>query len=138
MKHILIIFLCFFSFIALSQTKEKNYSIDNELSKCLNKKDISNAEMCNCNISAKNSWDKELNRYYNLLMTKLPVKAKEDLKQSQKIWISYREKEFKFISTYYYEAKEGTMWYGIAEEKKMDFVKNRVLELENYFETLDY
>ncbi len=138
MKQILT--FCFFLFIATTyaQTKEKLNHIDVELKKCLNKKDISNADICNCTIAARNEWDKELNKYYKLLMSNLPKEAKEDLKLAQKNWVTYRDNEFKFILKYYYEVKEGNMWFAVSEERKMDLVKYRALELINYYETLEY
>lgn len=139
MKNIFLLLICFYSITIFSQSKKRSENpIITQLNKCLNKKDISNAEMCNCSIKARDAWDKELNKYYTLLLTKLPESAKTELKESQRQWINYRDKEFSFISKYYYEVKEGTMWYFIAENKKTDFVKDRALELEDYFETLDY
>ncbi|WP_163395141.1 lysozyme inhibitor LprI family protein [Flavobacterium limi] len=132
-----IIILC--SLIGFSQTKKEiENPIDILESKCLDKDDISNAEMCNCTITARESWDKELNKYYSLLKVKIPKEAFEILKESQKQWISYRDKEYAFISKFYYEIKEGTMWYAVAEDKKKEIVKARAVELEEYYEMLDY
>jgi uncharacterized protein YecT (DUF1311 family) len=137
MKKTLMILFTLCSIVALSQTKKKNQnSIDQVLSKCLDKKDISNAEMCNCTIEARESWDKELNKYYGLLKTKLPKDAFEILKESQKEWINYRDKEYSFIAKFYYEVQEGTMWYVVAKNKEKDIVKNRALELEEYYKML--
>ena len=139
MKKTLIIFFTLLSIVALSQTKKKNENkIDVLESKCLNKENISNAEMCNCTIRASESWDKELNKYYSLLKNKLPKESFEILKESQKQWLSYRDKEYSFIAKFYYEIKEGTMWYAIAENKKKEIVKVRAIELEEYYEMLEF
>lgn len=139
MKRTLSVFFMFLSFFAISQTQKKNEkSIDKIESNCLNKSEISNAEMCNCTIKARESWDKELNKYYELLKTKLPKEAFEILKESQKQWINYRDKEYLFISKFYYEVKEGTMWFAVAENKKKEIVKERALELEEYYRMLDF
>lgn len=139
MNKIAFLFLISFSISISSQTKnQQENSIDITESKCLNKKDISNAEMRNCTITATESWDKELNKYYTLLKEKLPKQTFETLKESQKQWILYMDKEFAFISKFYFELKEGTMWYTIAENQKKEMVKNRALELKIYFENLDY
>lgn len=139
MKNILILLIVFLSNSLFSQNKslQENF-IDIEESKCFGKQDISNAEMRECTIIARESWDKELNKYYNLLSNKLPKDAFEILKASQKEWIIYRDKESKFITKFYFEVKEGTMWYNIAENKKKEIVKNRALELQMYFENLEY
>lgn len=137
-KTLLIVFL-FFSLIVFSQTKNKSENpIDVLESKCLNKDNISNADMCNCIIAASESWDKELNKYYNLLKTKLPKDAFEVLKESQKQWIVYRDKEYAFISKYFYEVQDGTMWYTIAQGKKKEIVKTRATELQVYYKMLGF
>ena len=139
MKKLVSLLFIFFSVSVFSQNKNQQENfIDIEESNCFGKQDISNVEMRKCTIKARESWDKELNKYYNLLSTKLPKDAFEILKASQKEWIIYRDKEFKFITKFYFEVKEGTMWYNIAENKKKEIVKNRALELQMYFENLEY
>ncbi|WP_343588441.1 lysozyme inhibitor LprI family protein [Flavobacterium sp.] len=137
MKKVLVLSFMFLSIVAFSQNKKEN-SIDALESKCLNKENISNTDMCNCTIQARESWDKELNKYYNLLKTKLPKETFETLKESQKQWLAYRDKEYAFISKYFYEVQQGTMWYAVAESKKREIVKTRALELEVYYKMLEY
>jgi uncharacterized protein YecT (DUF1311 family) len=137
-KTLLVVFL-FFSLLTFSQTQKKSENaIDAIESKCLNKDNISNADMCNCTIDARESWDKELNKYYNLLKTKLPAAAFAVLKESQKEWMIYRDKEYAFISKFYYEVQEGTMWYAVAEGKKKELVKTRAIELQQYYKMLEF
>ena len=112
--------------------------IDISETKCLNKKDIANAEMRNCTLKASESWDKELNKYYNLLKSKLPQESFEILQESQKQWLKYRDQEYLFISNLYYEVKEGTIWYLIADNKKKEIVKERAIALQQYYEMLDF
>ena len=139
MKRTLIVIVTFYASVGLSQTIEKNEnSIDSVESNCLEKKDISNAEICNCIRQARESWDIELNKYYALLRTNLPKEAFEILNESQKRWINYRDKEFQFISTFYHNVQEGTMWYSVAENKKKEIVKQRAVELEEHFKSLDF
>ncbi|MNU12022.1 hypothetical protein D3C71_00430 [compost metagenome] len=139
MKNILTLIIVFLSVLVFSQSKNQQENvIDIEESKCFDKQDISNAEIRKCTIKARDSWDKELNKFYSLLASKLPKDAFEILKASQKEWIIHRDKEFKFITKFYFEVKEGTMWYNIAENKKKEIVKNRALELQMYFQNLDY
>ncbi|MFC0779337.1 lysozyme inhibitor LprI family protein [Flavobacterium sp. HJSW_4] len=137
MKKTFILIFLFLSIVAFSQTK-KEYPIDALESKCLNKENLSNADMCNCTIQARESWDKELNKYYNLLKTKLPKEAFETLKESQKQWLVYRDKEYAFISKYFYEVQQGSMWYAVAENRKKEIVKSRAVELEGYYKMFEY
>lgn len=139
MKKLVSLLFIFLSVSIFSQNKNQQENvIDIEESKCFDKQDISNADMRKCSIKARESWDKELNKFYSLLASKLPKDAFEILKASQKEWVIYRDKEFKFITKFYFEVKEGTMWYNIAENKKKEIVKNRTLELQMYFQNLDY
>ncbi|MFY1047858.1 lysozyme inhibitor LprI family protein [Chryseobacterium sp. GP-SGM7] len=139
MKNIIMAILLFLTISVFSQNKDQQENlIDLTESNCLDKKDISNAEMRSCTIQATQSWDKELNKYYNLLKNKLPNETFETLKESQKQWMIYRDKEFALISKFYFELKEGTIWYTIAEDRKKEIVKSRALELQMYFENLDY
>lgn len=139
MNKIILLLLIFCSVSIFSQDKNQQENfIDVAESKCLDKKEISNAKMLECSIKVGKSWDKELNKYYNLLAAKLPKDAFEILKASQKEWIIYRDKEFKFISKLYYEVKDGTMWYGFAENKKKEIIKTRALELQIFLEDLEY
>lgn len=139
MSKLFTILFILFSVTVFSQTKSKKENlIDIQEKKCLDKDDISTAEQCNCTITAQQGWDKELNKYYNLLKTKLSKEDFEVLKNSQKQWISYRDKEFLFISKYFLEIKQGTMWYPIAEGKKKEIIKSRAVELTHYFEMLQY
>lgn len=137
MKKVLLLTCLILSVVAFSQTK-KEYPIDLLESKCINQKDISNADKCNCIIQAQESWDKELNKSYNLLKTKLPKETFETLKESQKQWLLYRDKEYEFMSKYLYEVKQGTLWYAVSESLKRDIVKRRALELEAYYKIFDY
>lgn len=139
MKNTILLILVSVSISVFSQSKNQQENfIDAVESKCLDKKDISNAEMRNCTIKATQSWDYELNKYYNLLKSKLPKETFEALKESQKQWMIYRDKEYLLISKFYFELKEGTMWYTISENKKKEIVKSRALELQMYFENLEF
>lgn len=137
MKKVLLLTCLILSVVAFSQTK-KEHPIDLLESKCINQKDISNADKCNCIIQAQESWDKELNKSYNLLKTKLPKETFETLKESQKQWLLYRDKEYEFSSKYFSEIKQGTLWYAVSESLKRDLVKRRAIELEAYYKMFDY
>lgn len=139
MKNIITSILLFLSISIFPQSKiQQENLIDLTESKCLDKKDISNAEMRNCTIQATQSWDKELNKYYDLLKNQLSKETFQTLKESQKQWMIFRDKEFALISKFHFELKEGTMWHIVAENRKKEIVKNRALELQMYFDNLDY
>lgn len=45
------------------------------------------------------AYDKLLNKYYKMLMTKLSIADQETLKLAQRNWIQYRDSEIKLINT---------------------------------------
>ena len=107
--------------------------IDQDLEKCLSK-DNSTAGQRNCINSAQKSWDKELNRTYISLSQKLSKNGKNELVEAQRSWMKVRDSEFKLIDKYYFGVKKGTIFYVIAENKKLEIVKERALQLKEYDE----
>ena len=127
----LFIYLCFAS--SFGQTKD---TIETDLNKCLaSDEGQTTSGMINCMIIARNSWDSQLNKYYNLLMNILPTDEKQKLKFSQKKWISYRDSEIEFSETLYHNIN-GTMWGISAADRINEIVKVRAKELESYYKFL--
>lgn len=93
--------------------------------------------MINCEAIARDEWDKELNKYYKLLMATLQPVEKTKLKSAQIAWLSYRDKELNFSGTMYY-GMQGTMYHVMAASRSCDIVKQRALELKSYYETLTF
>lgn len=131
-KSISILFILIISVFSFAQNK-----IDQDLDKCL-AKDNSTAGQRNCINSARDSWDKELNKSYISLSQKLTKTGKKELVEAQRNWISFRDSEFKLIDKYYFDVKKGTLFYVIAENKKLEIVKERALQIKEYEEQFDY
>ncbi len=131
-KSIVISFLFAIPVFPLAQNK-----IDQTLEKCLNQ-DNSTAGQRNCIISAQQSWDKELNKSYASLNQKLNKTAKKELLQAQRDWMSFRDSEFKLINKYYFDVKKGTIFQVISENKKLQIIKERALQLKEYDEQFEY
>ncbi|MBV6881847.1 lysozyme inhibitor LprI family protein [Epilithonimonas ginsengisoli] len=131
-KSISFLFLLLINVFPLAQNK-----IDQDLEKCLSK-DNSTAGQRNCINSARDSWDKELNKSYLSLSQKLTKTGKKELVEAQRNWISFRDFEFKLIDKYYFDVKKGTLFYVIAENKKLEIVKERALQIKEYEEQFDY
>ncbi|UQB67418.1 lysozyme inhibitor LprI family protein [Epilithonimonas zeae] len=131
-KSIVITFLFAIPIFPLAQNK-----IDQTLEKCLNQ-DNSTAGQRNCIISAHQSWDKELNKSYTSLNHKLKNTAKKELLEAQRNWILFRDSEFKLINKYYFDVKKGTIFQVISENKKLQIIKERALQLKEYDEQFDY
>ena len=136
MKSIFV-FLSFIFSISAIHCQEEKHDIDIWLSNCL-QDSSSTSGMRGCTIEAGKKWDDELNKYYQLLMNELPEDKKAFLKEAQRSWITFRDKERIFISAYYFEVKQGTMWHPISDHEDMELTRSRALQLRKWYEMIDY
>ena len=83
------------------------------------------------NNEAYRKWDKALNDVYKSLMNKLPENDKKLLRESQRKWLSFQKSEFKFMSLHIHRAG-GSLSRVISSERRLAFIRNRVVELEAY------
>jgi uncharacterized protein YecT (DUF1311 family) len=112
------------------------HPIEKRFADCLEKEEgQTTVGMMECAGKARDEWDKELNKYYKLLMGVLNVSEKAKLQQAQRKWIEYRDTEYAFSGEIYYNL-EGTMWRITAVERQVELVKKRALTLQSYYETL--
>ncbi len=128
----------FFSFIIkcdpLFSQNSNQHPIDQWLNDCI-KQNQSTAEMVECAEEALKKWDKELNKVYKELMQLLDTSSQKKLKDSQKIWLNYRDEEFSFIEKLY-STKDGTMFIPMRYFDKINIVKNRVITLMSYLQLI--
>src|SRR5688572_3527162 len=89
------------------QEGEHKDSIDLALETCLDT-NITTYDMIMCMDDAAFAWDKALNEAYQQLMQTLSEDQKQLLKESQRQWIIYRDKEMTFINDLYNEP--GISW----------------------------
>ena len=121
--------------LVYGQTEEK-HPIDIELQKCLDSKENNTTQgMTQCVINAADSWDIELNKNYKTLLELLNKEQKEQLKESQRQWIKFRDSEMEFSHSVYNQLG-GTMWIPIAARTRLDLTKQRAQELSDYISTL--
>lgn len=130
-KSLSILFLLIINVFLFAQNK-----IDQDLEKCLSQRN-STASQISCVSIARNSWDKELNETYISLSQKLAKTGKKELVEAQRNWIKFRDSEFELINKYYREVKTGTLFYLIAENKKLEIVKERALQIKEYDDQFD-
>jgi uncharacterized protein YecT (DUF1311 family) len=122
-----------FGLRAYAQQPTKEHKIDIALSTCI-KKDGSTIGMISCLITANTEWEKELNRTFKLLLSKLDTSDQRRLRESQRQWITYRDKEILFFMQLY--DRDGTMWNVIKNETGMKLTRQRAIELLDYYETI--
>ncbi|RUM59398.1 MAG: DUF1311 domain-containing protein [Persephonella sp.] len=127
-----VVILLLFSF-NLSFAEDKD-PIDLWLEKCL-EKNLTTMGMLECTGKAYVIWDKRLNQVYRKLMSKLSPKQRKLLRESQRKWLQYRDKEFKFIENFY--TGSGSMARILIAFDKLEFLKNRVKELEQYLSIVE-
>jgi uncharacterized protein YecT (DUF1311 family) len=109
-------------------------AIDKETDACMDK-NPSTLGMQECHENAYKSWDNELNKVYKKLAGSQNKGVKAQLKISELNWITFRDSEIKFIEKMY-QSQEGTYWGTVAGEMKINIVKNRVLVLQSYVDSL--
>lgn len=125
------------SLLFADENETKKHPIDIELEKCLSiNSNMTTAGMTRCADAAYDRWDKELNRVYKELTSKLDEEGKNNLKQSQLAWIKYRDLEFKNIDMIY-KNLQGTMYIPMRVNNRIGIVKNRVIELSGYLSLMN-
>lgn len=129
-KKILFSF-CFICLLSVVVFADEVNSIDKAEDACISKTSSTDA-MLKCTVIAYDAWDKEMNKYYNLLMKKLPTAQKSELLKAQKSWLAFRENSFTFINSSIRE-KQGTMYLNVASGNRREIVKQRALQLKEYY-----
>ena len=129
-KKILFSIICICLLSVVSFADEVN-PIDKAEDACISKTS-STADMLRCTNIAEIAWDKEMNKYYNLLMKKLSPEQKNELLKAQKSWLGFRYNSFTFINNSIRE-KQGTMYLNVASGHRREIVKQRALQLKEYY-----
>jgi uncharacterized protein YecT (DUF1311 family) len=115
---------------------EEKHPIDIRLEECLSiDSNASTSGMINCVEIAAAEWDKELNKYYKLLMGLLQPSEKIQLKAAQISWLGYLEKEKGFAASMY-QNMQGSMWIAVSAQRSSDIIRKRVMELKEYYDNL--
>lgn len=128
-------FLDLNSSVSSENSRGKIEIIERQTSNCLDK-NITTIGMLECMDKAGQMWDDELNRVYGLLKSKLKPEDQNALKASQRAWIKYRDLEFENINSIYSNF-QGTMYGPMRLDHRMQFIKQRVLELQSYLDLFD-
>ncbi len=115
-------------FSAFSQEK---HPIDKFLEDCLDK-NLTNAGMANCTYEARVLWDKEMNKYYDLLMKIFNKDEQMKLREAQRAWLKFRDAEFANIKEIY--EGQGTMFIVIQAADRLEIVKQRAEALRVYYQ----
>jgi uncharacterized protein YecT (DUF1311 family) len=97
---------------------------------CIDRSNGNNFEMSECISQEYAVQDKKLNDVYKQLMNQLPEERKKILRDSQRAWISYTDKNCDF----YNDPDGGTMAALGAQECMLSSRASRAKELENFLQ----
>lgn len=98
-------------------------------------KAVSTYDMLQCSSQAYSAWDLEMNHYYDLLAKTLNHTQKSALLSAQKNWLNFRDSNFALLDSTI-GTKDGTIYPGVIVGEKKDIVKQRALELKQYYEIM--
>lgn len=133
--HLLVIL---FTLIATGTYAQDGTNPDDTLAECLSLAGDDGEIVIQCQYAAREAWDKQVTRYYNLLLDTLtePPQQKQ-LRQAQAKWVAYRDSEMLFSGSMYRGLKGG-MWMVINAERTTEIHRKRAQELMEYYEMLTF
>ena len=116
-----------------AQDKKEN-DIDKEYLACV-ANDTACPNVSDCAFRAYDRWNKEMEDAYKKLLHELKKEdEKEALKQAQDAWLNYRDYTFKSYDMMF--DIPGNKWCRLRHDDRIDIVRTRALQLQNYFEVL--
>ncbi len=132
----LFIISCMFFLVNGYCQSSNEHKIDSVIKSCLDsEQNYSTASMAHCIIEATKQWDKQLNENYKELLALLSQEQKIRLKESQRKWLEFIDKELE-LSKQLYASLEGTMWIPVMYETRMKLTKQRTIALRAYIDNL--
>ena len=101
-----------------------NNPISEKEKKCLDKAS-STADSLNCSYIAEEEWNKEINKYLNLLEQNMTPKQYKLIKKNQDLWTAQNKSDNEVIDKFILN-QGGTMYYQLAADDKIEQKKQRV------------
>lgn len=115
---------------------EKLHPIEIEEQECMKKVGYTTTGMSECSYKAMDMWFKEIDKYLGLLKTVTSEEDYSNILKAQEDWKKYQESEFVALSIIM--NKQGTIFQNILSGKERGLVKQRALDLRNFYETLAF
>ena len=116
--------------VSTEQVVEKLHPIEQKVRDCIDK-DYSTVGMNKCVYEGMKAWEKEIDKYLNLLKSTLPEEDFEKIKKSQEEWEEYKEAQFRVAEIML--KKNGTMHQNVAIGLKSGIIEERAKELESFY-----
>jgi uncharacterized protein YecT (DUF1311 family) len=115
----------------------EGYPIDEKLNNCRETVGSNTEASINCEFTARVAWEKEVERYYKLLLGVLKPEEKKQFRLAQKNWIAYRDEEMAFAGSLY-KNMESKAWLIIHAVRLTNIIRSRALELQEYHEMVTF
>lgn len=110
------------------------HPIEADLSRCMESPEgMSTHGMLECQSTATEAWDQELNRIWGELMRELPSPAKESLRASQRKWVAFRDADLEAMAAAYGEM-QGSMFQVMLADSVTALTRDRVRQLDALLE----
>lgn len=92
--------------------------------------------MNQCSITAQNAWEKEIKKTLSQLKSVLDKESYKSLIKAQNAWERYKVDEFEAIGNMLKD-KQGTMYLNVDNGLKVNIVRQRALQLQEYLKTIN-
>ena len=136
MKLIITLLLALFASPAIAAENfcdtGKPHPIDVWFEQAMDKTDGITVNIRNVQVEAYTRWNKELNRVYSELLTKLKAPDKNRLKVAQRAWNNFRKAEVEWLWSKAMYGQQGTLAPVIVSDAGRDLLKQRVCQLQRY------
>lgn len=132
MKKLVLGILFLVSISSNSLAKDTENSIDKILNDCFKKNSITQAQI-ECVDKAKVIWQKELDKYYKLLLKRCSKETALVLTKSQNNWLIFKKTELKLINELY-KNRHGSMFLSMQEYEEVKLIRSRALVLKDYYD----
>lgn len=130
-KYYILLFILY-SAVSSAQTEYDIHPIDAQRLECRNSKENQDTDnSIRCEYSARIAWEKEVNKYSDLLLKVLKPAEKKVFKSAQKQWITYRDSEMEFANSLY-KNMESEAWLVVHAVRLTNIFRTRALELQEY------
>ncbi|MCL2727976.1 MAG: DUF1311 domain-containing protein [Bacteroidales bacterium] len=83
--------------------------------------------------NAAEAWEKEIDKIYQTLMTKLQGDCRNKLQTAQKAWLAFKEDETTFINSYWAQFS-GSMFSVFSASHRLFVVRQRAFQLYSYYD----
>lgn len=131
-----LLFCSLFTVIASAQTAADYgiHPIDAKRLECRGAKENQDPDgSIGCEYTARIAWEKEVERYSDLLLKVLKPGEKKIFKTAQKDWVVFRDNEMEFANNLY-KHMESKAWLVVHAVRLTNIFRTRALELQEYHE----